>query len=55
MARTVTASEGVLAIGGFAGGIEALAELAAGLPPDLPFAVMVAVHLQVGGHAQVWR
>ena len=38
-----------------AGVVEALTELAAGLPSDLPFAVMVAVHLQVGGHAQVWR
>ncbi len=48
MAGTATASEGVVAIGASAGGIEALIELAAGLPPDLPFAVMVAIHMRVG-------
>ena len=48
MARTATASEGVIAIGASAGGIEALTELVAGLPPDLPFAVMVATHMRAG-------
>ena len=48
MARTVTASEGVVAVGASAGGVEALTELAAGLAPDVPFAVMVAIHLRVG-------
>jgi two-component system, chemotaxis family, protein-glutamate methylesterase/glutaminase len=48
MAGTATASEGVVAIGASAGGIEALSELAAGLPPDLPFAVMVAIHMRAG-------
>jgi two-component system, chemotaxis family, protein-glutamate methylesterase/glutaminase len=48
MAGTAMASEGVVAIGASAGGIEALIELAAGLPPDLPFAVMVAIHMRVG-------
>ena len=48
-------TEGVVAIGASAGVIEALTELAAGLPSDLPFAVMVAVHLQVRRHEQVWR
>ena len=48
MARTGTASEGVVAVGASAGGINALTELAATLPADLPFAVMVAIHMQVG-------
>jgi len=48
MALTAMASEGVVAIGASAGGIEALTELAAGLPPDLPFAVMVVIHMRVG-------
>ncbi|HYB38251.1 MAG TPA: chemotaxis protein CheB [Mycobacterium sp.] len=38
-------SRGVVAIGASAGGVEALTELAAGLPPDLPFAVMVVLHV----------
>ena len=45
----------MVAIGASAGVIDALTELAAGLPSDLPFAVMVAVHLQVRRHEQVWR
>jgi two-component system chemotaxis response regulator CheB len=40
----------VLAIGGSAGGIEALVELVAGLPADLPACVLVTVH--VGGNAR---
>ncbi|BBZ12745.1 chemotaxis protein CheB [Mycobacterium branderi] len=49
MARTGTASEGVVAVGASAGGIEALTELVASLPPDFPFAVMVAIHMWAGG------
>lgn len=35
---------GVVAIGGSAGGVEALSQVAAGLPADLPFAVLMALH-----------
>ena len=35
----------VLAIGGSAGGIEALVELVAALPADLPACVLVSVHI----------
>lgn len=45
MGHTATAAEGVVAVGASAGGIEALTELAAGMPADLPFAVMVVVHM----------
>ena len=37
--------DGVLVVGGSAGGIEALIELVAGLPPDLPACVLVTVHV----------
>lgn len=36
---------GVVAIGGSAGGVEALSKVAAGLPADLPYAVLMALHL----------
>ena len=36
---------GVIAIGASAGGVEALKQLAAGLPPELPYAVLVALHM----------
>ena len=36
---------GVIAIGASAGGVEALKQLAANLPPDLPYAVLVALHM----------
>lgn len=48
MERKKAASEGVVAVGASAGGIEALTELASTVPPDLPFAVMVAIHMRVG-------
>ena len=43
------ASDGVVAIGASAGGVEALKELVANLPPDLPFAVMITVHMRPAG------
>ena len=49
MERRATPAEGVVAIGASAGGIEALCELAAGMPPDFPFAVMIVMHLSPGG------
>jgi two-component system, chemotaxis family, protein-glutamate methylesterase/glutaminase len=36
---------GVVAVGGSAGGVEALSAVAAGLPDDLPFAVLMALHM----------
>ncbi|GAA4540262.1 chemotaxis protein CheB [Mycobacterium paraffinicum] len=49
MERRATPAEGVVAIGASAGGIEALSELAAGMPPDFPFAVMIVIHMSRGG------
>ena len=39
------ALRGVVVIGASAGGVEALTRVAAGLPGDLPFAVLVAIHI----------
>jgi two-component system chemotaxis response regulator CheB len=39
------AMRGVVALGASAGGVEALTQVAAGLPPDLPFAVFMALHM----------
>jgi two-component system chemotaxis response regulator CheB len=39
------ALRGVVAMGASAGGVEALTRLAAGLPEDLPYAVLVALHM----------
>ncbi|WP_419884395.1 chemotaxis protein CheB [Mycobacterium scrofulaceum] len=48
MGRTSAPAEGVVAVGASAGGIEALSELAAGMPPDFPFAVMIVIHMSRG-------
>jgi two-component system, chemotaxis family, protein-glutamate methylesterase/glutaminase len=39
---------GVIAVGGSAGGVEALRRLASGLPEDLPHALVVALHMAPG-------
>ncbi len=52
MANTVGAESGtcrgVVAVGASAGGIEALIALAAGLPEDLPYAVLITLHMSPG-------
>lgn len=48
MARTTKPAEGVVAIGASAGGIEALSELAAAMPPGFPYAVMIVIHMSRG-------
>jgi two-component system chemotaxis response regulator CheB len=40
---------GGVAVGGSAGAVEAITPVAAGLPADLPFAILVAVHMPPGG------
>lgn len=46
---------GVVAIGASAGGVDALIRLAEGLPTDLPYAVMVALHMPVSGPSVLAR
>jgi len=46
---------GVVVVGGSAGAVEALQTVAAGLPADLPYTAMVAVHMPPGGISALAR
>jgi two-component system, chemotaxis family, protein-glutamate methylesterase/glutaminase len=45
----------VVAVGASAGGVEALTDLAAGMPPDLPCAVLVVLHIPPGSQSVLAR
>lgn len=45
----------VVAVGASAGGVEALTQFAAGLAPDLPYAVVVALHMPAGAPSVLAR
>src|SRR5262245_17237601 len=45
------AERDIIVVGASAGGVEALAELARGLPPDFPASVFVVCHFPPGGQS----
>ena len=50
-ARQDSARHDVVVVGASAGGVEALAELAAGLPAGLPAAILIVLHMPAYGHS----